>query len=417
MCETLKNAMRILGPATAALALVVPAAANAGTLVLSPLLGGEGVDGKERLAVHQLLGSELGMAPEVDELKRLDAIPPTLDSACLDNARCLGRMATANGGDRLIAGRMRQEGTDFELDLVLYEKGVIARHLHAVVPTDTTALATAITPVVRELLVGATPTPPPSPVAAAPSTDADVAALITFGGTAADISAEEVDQMIQFAPPSDVGAAVAPAVVAAPAAASAPANDIPAAMDAPVEVQAEIEPPPRTEATTSGVAANRFQVTARGGYSKYYSFDFATAGGELAVRIYQGLLVVGGLEMYAVNRQLTEQEQIETGLSKEWNFIYPLNTGLLYELKFGRWEPYAGVDMIFVQYYRDEIGADWAGGARFRGGTDVMLVDNFGLNVNIAAGFWTGANWIYIEEGLKESGFLPQISGGAVVAF
>ncbi len=405
--------MRILGPATAALALLLPAAAFAGTLVLSPLLGGEGVDGKERLAVHQLLESELGTAPEVDQLKALSAVPPTLDSACLDNARCLGRMATANGGDRLIAGRMRQEGSEFVMDLVLYEKGAIARKVHTNVPTDSTALATAITPIVRELLVGATPTP----VVTAPTSDADVAALITFGGTAADISAEEVDQMIQFAPPPGGAGSAAPVIVAVPPVAPAPAPaDIPAAMDAPVDVTAEIERPQPT-LESGRVATHRFQITARGGYSKYYSFDFATAGGEVAVRIYEGLRVVGGLEMYAVNRQLSEQEQIETGLASEWNFIYPLNTGLLYEVKFGRWEPYAGLDMIFVQYYRDEIGADWAGGARFRGGADVMLIERFGVNINLAAGFWTGANWIYIEEGLKESGFLPQISGGAVVAF
>jgi hypothetical protein len=343
-------------------------------------------------------------------------------------------MATANGGDRMIAGRMTQEGATFELRLVLYEKGVIARTVNASVPTDSTALATAITPVVRELLVGPEPVPTPAPVAAAPANDADVAALITFGGSAADISAEEIDQMIQFAPPPDVAAtsapaggaaaaapAVAPVVAAAPVVATTPATsgggEIPAEMNAPVDVEAEIARPSPQTASSSAVAANRFQVAARGGYSRYYSFDFATAGAELSVKVYEGLRVIGGVEMYAVNRQLSEQEQIETGLASEWNFIYPLNTGLLYELKLGMWEPYAGADMIFVQYYRDEIGADWAGGARFRAGTDIMIVERFGFNVNLAAGFWTGANWIYIEEGLQETGFLPQISGGAVVAF
>ena len=61
--------MRLLGPATAALAALLPARAWAGTLVLCPLLGAGGVDGKERLAVHQMLGTELEMAPEVDDLK------------------------------------------------------------------------------------------------------------------------------------------------------------------------------------------------------------------------------------------------------------------------------------------------------------------------------------------------------------
>ena len=122
-------------------------------------------------------------------------------------------------------------------------------------------------PVVRELLVGPEPGPDAAapvaagaaPVAAAPASDADVAALITFGGSAADISAEEIDQMIQFAPPPGVAASAAPdvAVTAAPAVSTSPSGaapavvaatpassaggDIPSEMNAPIEVEAEVD--------------------------------------------------------------------------------------------------------------------------------------------------------------------------------
>ena len=48
---------------------------------------------------------------------------------------------------------------------------------------------------------------------------------------------------------------------------------------------------------------------------------------------------------------------------------------------------------------------------------DYMVVDSFGLNVNVAAGAWTGQNWGLIEQGVRETGFLPQVSAGAVFAF
>ena len=52
-----------------------------------------------------------------------------------------------------------------------------------------------------------------------------------------------------------------------------------------------------------------------------------------------------------------------------------------------------------------------------RGGLDLMIVQNFGLNLNIGLGGWTGKNWSLIQEGLQQSGLLPQVSGGTVLEF
>jgi hypothetical protein len=39
------------------------------------------------------------------------------------------------------------------------------------------------------------------------------------------------------------------------------------------------------------------------------------------------------------------------------------------------------------------------------------------MNLNVAAGAWFGQHWGLIESGVGAAGFLPQVSGGAVVAF
>ena len=95
-----------------------------------------------------------------------------------------------------------------------------------------------------------------------------------------------------------------------------------------------------------------------------------------------------------------------------------MNVGLAYKFNTGTIAiPYVGADGIFVQYYKDDVGADWAGGARLRGGVDVMVAKNFGLNVNLAVGGWTGKNWTLIEPRLGNAGLLPQVNAGTVIAF
>ncbi len=159
------------------------------------------------------------------------------------------------------------------------------------------------------------------------------------------------------------------------------------------------------------------QVTGRAGYSKYYKFDFITGGAEAAVRVSDGVHVLAGVEVYAVNRVLPPELQFQTGLYSEWNTIFPINLGLMYKFNFGMFQPYVGADAIFVQYYKDAIGSDWAGGGWARAGLDVMFIKSFGVNVNVAAGGWSGKNWGLIEQGVASAGFLPQVSGGTVVSF
>jgi hypothetical protein len=282
--------------------------------------------------------------------------------------------------------------------------------------------------------LGAAASPPPAGGVAAggtpaPADDDALARSLTFGGSVQDISAEEISA-VSFSPPPGVASAPAPAPRAAPRPAPAAEEDLALEEeeleeddDASASLD-DLDSPQRrrpsggSPKTPSDEGISQlFQLTVRGGYSKYYRFNFATFGGEVAFGVTSGLFLVAGMEMYAVQRVLPPELQIETGIYSQWNYIFPGNLGAVYKLPLGIVQPYVGADTIFVQYYRDEIGADWAVGARFRTGADFMVHPNFGFNVNLAAGAWSGQNWSLIEQGVGRTGFLPQISAGSLIAF
>jgi hypothetical protein len=432
-----------------ALGLVLPTLAHADTVVITPLLP-DGIDAKVVGNIHQLMASELDFATGVDNVVDLPQRPTTLNNACLVSTRCLGTIAGGNGGQRLISGIIHSRGTDLGLELLLYDtsSNSIVRRKEWVTSSDPTELANGMTAIISELLTGqdpnaaaaAAPTvaafedgededdfdfdgdplapvvvPVAAPVAAAaPTTDDDLAA-ISFGGSPADITVEEIDS-IQFGAPPPGGAAPAPTTAAAaPAPAPAVTN---LDDDAKVRSRTPRQPQERSAAATiERPGAETLQFTLRGGYSRYYRFGFVTVGGEVAVPVVSGLHILAGMESYGTSRTLPPDVAVVEGDSNAWETIFPLNTGAMYKFTGGLVQPYAGADLIFVQYYKDDIGSDWAAGVRARVGADFMLITNFGLNLNVAMGTWSGKNWPLIEQGVGSSGLLPQVSAGTVLAF
>src|SRR5690349_16284980 len=123
------------------------------------------------------------------------------------------------------------------------------------------------------------------------------------------------------------------------------------------------------------------QVTARGGYSKYYAFNFITTGGEIAVGLpLSHLQVVAGAEVFWVKRLPPPEYQIDSGVYSEWQQVFPVNLGAIWGFPISRLEPYVGADLVAAPYYEGELAL----GGRLRGGLDVMIVDHFGVNVNAA---------------------------------
>ncbi len=597
-----------------ALALVLPTTASAGRVVLAPLIVEGNVTAKQRVGLHQLLESELDFSPEVDGVVSLPAAPPSLTDRCLEHAKCLGTIATSNGGTDVITGKVVGQGDAISLDLVFYAGDQIVRRRQFDLASDPTSLANSMTPIMREMLTGNSPeaeaaaapssddfsfedevggfasgaaisvaddgvadllaadnfedldrqaaeeqallaaaqqesariaaeqaavvaaaaaaqaaaqeaarvaaTQEAARIAAAqaaaaqeaarleaariaaeqeaariaaqqeatriaaeqeaariaaqqrddeqrrlaaaaaaataaaaplPATDEALAGMITFNGSVDDITVEEIDAMIQFGAPPASGTSSPASYTPPPPPPSSGSNN---ALDPLLAAeQAELDAMENggiaqlddddngrrkgrsgntgnrgntgntnsgtssTESVPRTTGAKVLQVTARGGYSRYYSFNFITAGGELAVPLIAGLHALAGVEAYSVNRVLPQDQQVVTGYYSKWDTIFPVNTGAMYKFNAGIAQPYVGADVIFVQYYKDAIGSDWAAGGRLRGGVDIMVVKNFGFNLNVAVGGWTGKNWSLIEAGLGQAGVLPQVSGGTVIAF
>jgi hypothetical protein len=100
----------------------------------------------------------------------------------------------------------------------------------------------------------------------------------------------------------------------------------------------------------------------------------------------------------------------------QWNTILPFNAGVQYLIGTGSIQPYAGADLQFIPGYVKDSGG-LAMGLRARGGLNILVADNLGLNLNASAGFWTGKNFESVKKDFGKTGLVPQGSAGAVVLF
>jgi hypothetical protein len=178
----------------------------------------------------------------------------------------------------------------------------------------------------------------------------------------------------------------------------------------------EDDRPSRTGSKRDAPKASRFQIAARGGYSRYYDLNFITAGAEIAIGVTPTVYLVGGIDTYTVQRQIPPYLQRDNQTT-EWNTIFPGSFGLQFKAP-GKIRPYVGADGMAVPYYFDANGqGSMAFGARARFGCDFMVAEHFGLNLNGSVGFWSGKNWVLIQQGMGTLGVLPQVSAGTVIAF
>ena len=159
-------------------------------------------------------------------------------------------------------------------------------------------------------------------------------------------------------------------------------------------------------------------IRARFGFTKYYAFNFLVGAADIALPLGQsGAYITGSINTFSVQRELPEEFR-QDGRLTEWNTIYPLGGGIIYKLNnTNTFQPYLGGEFIAVQYYKDDIGSDWAAGVRGRGGVDIMATQNFGINLEAHMGYWTGPTLNQIDAGVKNSGTLPGFVGGAILSF
>jgi len=272
---------------------------------------------------------------------------------------------------------------------------------------------------------------------AAASSDEFDPSLISFSSAAGKIKVESPEE-ITFARPSDVS------VESVSSTSRSSYDDAIVLLD---EEDMDLDEPPRatrdsrdsrsksksarsarpsssTRASTTKRAEREglgLQVTARGGYSRYFGLNFITYGGEVSLGIGKSPVhIILGMEAYSVNRRLPPELQQQLGRPSAWDTIFPFNAGALYKIdRGGKVIPFFGGDMILGQYYVDPAtsASSWAFGLRGRVGADFMLTDLFGIQLNGALGYWHGKNWQIIDQGIQNTGVLPQISTGAAFRF
>ena len=184
----------------------------------------------------------------------------------------------------------------------------------------------------------------------------------------------------------------------------------------------------------------RVHIQLKGGYTNFGVFNFGTVDLEAKVRLYDGLFLGVGISPHFVQRceQLTENDRTvgrppdtatcgADNLVVNTNTFFPINAGIVYHFKAGKFQPYLGIDGQFAQVTAIEVPATettpgrteryFTGGARVRAGFDVFFTRNFGLNLDAALGFWTGEGWRVVDPRNPDLGFVPHISGGVVIGF
>ena len=158
-----------------------------------------------------------------------------------------------------------------------------------------------------------------------------------------------------------------------------------------------------------------FQIAARGGVSRYQSFGFITYGAEIGIPVADKVAVRVGLEGFSTEREIPPALRTDANEETRWNTILPFNGGVaFYPITSGTFRPYIGGDITLTPYTPE---FDMSPGVRGRAGADLMFSDSFGLNANLALGFWYGKEFAQIQEGLSNSGLVPQASAGTVIVF
>ena len=165
-------------------------------------------------------------------------------------------------------------------------------------------------------------------------------------------------------------------------------------------------------------------VMGKVGASNFQGMNFVTYGGEIGVHLTDWVAITIAGEGYATQQttpELDEDGEPTDVYTQEWRVILPIGIGTLVHFPGKVAKPYAGAELQIIPSYV-ETGSGMAYGLRGRAGSNFMLTDSFGFNLNLAAGFWSGEQFTYIQNTstglpLLPTGFLPQLSVGTIITF
>jgi hypothetical protein len=151
MKHTIRNLLLVLGGF-----IIFSQNAEAKKVVVPPMLP-RGVSAQQATNMTTLLSSELEFMGEFDEVAQLTKRPSQLGSSCLTSSSCLKGIASANGSQAVVAGKVTKYGGDVELVIVYLDDGKIIRTVKKKVTNDAMAIADEMSVLVRHVITGVDP--------------------------------------------------------------------------------------------------------------------------------------------------------------------------------------------------------------------------------------------------------------------
>jgi len=164
-------------------------------------------------------------------------------------------------------------------------------------------------------------------------------------------------------------------------------------------------------------------LTGKVGAGNFQTLNFVTYGGEVGIHLSEAVSVHIGGEGYATNQAMPvlDEDGVPTDvLEQSWRVLIPVSIGIEYHFEGKMAKPYIGADMQVLPAYAG-AGSGAAIGLRGRAGSNFMVADGFGINMNVAFGFWNGQYFQQVPSPaggtLNPTGLAPQFTLGPVIAF
>lgn len=319
--------------------------------------------------VQKRVLDELRAGPEFDEVQAMDEAPLFWGTACLDDLGCLEALAVSGEARHLVAGRVRERLEGPVLELVYLKRGMVDGRVSVPLPSKSADIERNVALAIESLLTG-----------------------------------------IEI-PPHLVGRGPTPTVDEAVPPPKAPPQT---ETGAPVVATRHCRPRRAETAKPRSVDRPGWRIAVRGGWSRYSVFDFVSGSVELGRRIVGPVFVVGGIDVYAVNRALPPELTTVEGETSIWNALVPVNLGVQLQPQTGTWRPYVGGELVAGVYHRDDDGLHISEGWRGRVGVDWRLGRRVAATVHGAIGVWGDDAWVRVQADAATRGLLTQLGMGLV---
>lgn len=430
-----------------------------------------------------LITSEVDFSGRYDMVYPADARPKSLTPKCLKSVSCLKPIAAAEGVNAMVAGSVTKIGKELEFFIVLYENGKIIRMKRFRITDDALSVAGDVGSYIQEVVTGNVVEEEEETLGGGAMTadvldeegdifgeDEDLLGDFSLDPAEeeriAQQKAEEErtrqeeqrrkemeeqarrlameaeakrladEAMAENASEDDFDFNFAPSTVEV---VEEQEDDMDFSFDEAKPVKEKSKPKteykPETDFNSSSSRTKKSSstrsrrmnaaatLTGKVGGGNFQTLNFVTYGGEVGIHLSEAVSVHIGGEGYATNQSmpiLDEDGQPTDVWKPTWRVLIPISLGVEYHFEGKMAKPYVGADMQLLPAYAG-AGSGAAVGLRGRAGSNFMVADGFGINLNVAFGFWSGQYFQQVPSAaggtLNTFGLTPQITLGPVIAF